>query len=419
MSPIRSTALFAVLVFAGGCTSGMEPVGDAGAVPTAAAPRVESLPRALTADEQKLISASNDFSLMLFRQLNAAQKDSNIFTSPLSASISLAMLMTGASGATYEQMHNTLLLRSTTDVEVTEGYKSLVTLLRVLDPASDVRIATSLWTRNGIPITPAFLDAGMHAFNATVGSLDFASASAAGAINAWAADATLEKLPAIIDHTDARQSMLLMNAVLFKGTWSVPFDVALTGPALFRGAAGNQTIPMMTRGDMFGYYASGVFEAVDLPYGNGAYSMTIVLPRSGQSMDAVAVSIQGLSGTLWSERLRILPMQLFLPRFRIEWEQTLNADLKALGMTDAFTPGVADFGRLSSSGREIALDVVRQKTYVQVNEDGTEGAPTQALPPTPGIPFPLIMFVDRPFLVIIRERLTGTIIFVGKVTHIN
>jgi len=210
-------------------------------------PVLEALPRALSAGEQKIIAANNDFSFSLFRRLGAVQSDSNVFVSPLSASMALGMAMTGASGTTFDEMRATLGFGAASEPEIDQGYKSLIALLRGLDPAVDFRIANSIWTREGFPVTPSFLDAGRTWFDAQAASLDFASPGAVKSINDWVSTATAGKIPTILDRIRSDEVMFLINAIYFKGSWRAKFDPTLTVDAPFHGIAGDQPMKLMQR----------------------------------------------------------------------------------------------------------------------------------------------------------------------------
>ncbi|MEO8621322.1 MAG: serpin family protein [bacterium] len=413
-SHIRRIAVSAALMACAACGSATEP----NQVGTTTIPARVTLPRALTAGEQKIVNASNEFSFSLFRQLNASQKDSNIFASALGASMALGMTMTGASGSTYDQMRSTLGLAATPDSEVSSSYKSLVALINDLDPLADFRAGSSLWYRNDFQLNQSFVDAGLSAYGAQVSALDFASSTSAQTINSWVAAATTGRIPTIVDGVDATQSMVLVNAIYFRGLWRDRFDPIFTTDGVFHGTVGEQPAKMMYRVGLMRYYASREFEAVDIPFNNGAFALTVVLPRSGRSLDATAEMFQGGGWSQYTALQRDVGMQLFMPRFRILWDRTLNDDLSALGMRDVFTKNGADFTRISSRGRELSLGAARQKTLIDVTEDGTLPAATQTGPPAnASIFFPLIMYVDRSFLFVIHDRLSGTIVFVGKVVR--
>jgi len=403
-------ALSAALGLVLACTGTTEPL------PGSQAKALESLPRPLTSGERTVADAANDFSFVLFRQLSAVQRDSNVFTSPLSASMALGMAMNGAVGATYDQMRTALTFGSANEGDIDGGYKGLIDLLRGLDPSVDVRIANSIWYREGFPIEPGFLDAGTRWFDAKVSGIDFADPASVNMINQWVSTATAGKIPAIVDRIDDSNVMFLINAIYFKGSWRDRFQPAQTLDATFHARAGDQPAKLMHRtGDMH-YLATPTFDAVDLPYGNAAFSMTVLLPHEGTSVEDLAASLEGKVWSSWMSQFHDADVDLYLPRFRLEWERHLNDDLQALGMHDAFVANVADFTRMSSRGRDLFISDVLQKTYVDVNEEGTEAAAATSVGISVTSARQVVpVRVDRPFVFVIRERLSGTILFVGKI----
>ncbi len=374
------------------------------------------LPRPLNASELTVVGAANDFSFSLFRQLSAAQPGVNVFTSPLSASMALGMTMNGAASATYDQMHAALAFGGASESDIDQGYKSLIVLLRGLDAGVDFRIANSIWYRADFPFAPSFLEAGKNWFDAQVTGLDFASSSAVSTINAWVSAATSTRIPTIIDQISPDQTMFLINAIYFKGSWRDKFDAALTTDAPFHGITGDRAVKLMHRYGKIAYLSTPDFDAVDLPYGNGAFTMTVLLPNVGKNVDALASTMWSADWATWSGRFHIATMDLYLPRFVLSWDRTLNGDLEALGMRDAFIPGAADFTRMSPRGRDLFINVVKQKTYVDVNEEGTEAAAVTSVGVAlTAAPVPIVVRVDRPFVLIIRERLSSTVLFIGKI----
>ena len=366
--------------------------------------------------ELKLLSATNNFSFSLFRQVGAAQKDSNVFLSPLSASFALGMTMNGAANATLDQMRATLGFATTTDTEVNESYKSLITLLRGLDNTVDIRIANSIWYRNGFPARQTFLDAGRTYFDARIAALDFRSASAPSAINGWVSNATAGKIPTIVDQL-GDEVMILVNAIYFKGSWRSRFDPTETTSEQFHGVAGDQPMRLMHRKGGVTFRATQDYSAVDLPYGDSAFTMTVVLPSNGVSLDAVTASL--MQPAAWSamvSQMRPASIDLFIPKLKLEWQRKLNDDLITLGMRDAFSDMRADFSRLSTT--PTLIDYVKQKTYVDINEEGTEAAAVTSVGiVVTSLPITPQFRADHPFLMVIRERLTGTIMFMGKIVR--
>jgi serine protease inhibitor len=402
---LRSVAVLAVMC---GCSSITDPAPGS---PSAA---LTALPRSLSASELKLISATNDFSFSIFRQIGAAQKDTNVFVSPLSASFALGMTMNGAANTTLDQMRSTLAFGTATDAEINESYKSLMTLLRGLDNTVDVRIANSIWYRTGFPVKQPFLDAGRTYFDAQIAALDFSSSAAPKTINDWVSNATAGKIPSIVDAL-GDEVMILVNAIYFKGSWRSRFDPAETTDELFHGVAGDQPMRLMHRKGLVNFRSTQDYSAVDLPYGDSAFTMTVVVPSNGVSLDAVTASL--MQPTAWAamvSQMRAVDIDVFIPKLKLEWQRKLNDDLITLGMRDAFSDTRADFSRLSTVST--LIDYVKQKTYVDINEEGTEAAAVTSV----GIILTSLgpqFRADKPFLFVIRERLTGTIMFMGKIVR--
>ena len=373
---------------------------------------LERLPRPLTASEREIIGASNGFAFGLLREVNREEAGENVFISPLSASMALAMTTNGARGATEEAMRSTLGYGQLPLPEMNRSYDALMDLLTKLDPKVEIRIANAIWYRQGFPLENAFADTTRRYFDARVTGLDFAAPASVRTINDWVDRSTNGKIEKIIDGSIPADAMLyLMNAIYFKGTWTDRFDPAQTRDAEFTLGDGRTTrVKMMTRRSRYGYVPGDDYELIDLPYGNGAFSMTILLPKPGQDVDAVVASLDAQEWTDALARIGRLEMYLSLPRFKVEYEKGLNDALRALGMGIAFTPE-SDFTAMSPA--DPWIDTVLQKAFVEVNEQGTEAAAVTSVTMVTSAP-PSIT-VDRPFAFVIRERLTGTILFTGKI----
>jgi serine protease inhibitor len=375
---------------------------------------INALPRDLTGSESQIIAGSNDFAFDLFRTGNLAQHKANVFISPLSASMALGMTAGGANGATYEEMRGALRLAGATREDVASGYKSLIALLRGLDPGTDFKIANSIWYKRTFPFNASFLDESKQYFDARVEGLDFASPSAVPTINAWVSEQTKDRIPTILDNIAIEEVMFLINAIYFKGVWQKQFDKSRTFDAPFRAADGTTaTVRMMARGGGVQYAATPEYSAVDLPYGNSAFTMTVVVPNG--DIDAFAESFdQGKWNSLVSS-FHDSNLEVYLPRFRMEWKRALNDDLQQLGMRLAFFN--ADFTRMSPRGLDLIITRVVQKTFVDVDEEGTEAA-AATMVGVGIVSLPASFRADRPFLVVIRERLSGTILFIGKIAKL-
>ena len=381
-----------------------------------ASTKLEKLPRDLSVAEKSLISGSNAFAFDLLREINADQRTENVFISPLSASMALGMTLNGAAGGTFDAMRGTLGLGAATREDISTGYKSLIELLRGLDESTDFRIANSIWYEKTFPFNASFINESQQYFGAQVSPLDFGDPASVDKINSWVNEATGKKIPTIIDEIPNDGVMYLINAIYFKGAWRSRFDKSKTSDAPFFSLDGSSaSVPMMTQTAAFGVGHGASYIAVDLPYGNSAYSMTIVLPNTGTDINAFAESMtlekwRGIEATMHEGETT-----LFLPRFRLEWKRTLNDDLTRLGMGIAFT--AADFTRMSPRGNELVIGDVIQKTFVDVDEEGTEAAAVTSVGVTvTSAPAPVR--IDRPFLVAIRERLSGTVLFIGKIVKL-
>ena len=381
---------------------------------------ITSLPRQLTPAEQKLIVSSNNFAFDLFRQINAAQRDSNVFVSPLSASMALGMTSAGAGGATYDAFRSTLRFGDASKQEVNDGYKSLIALLTSVDKTTDFRIANSIWYEKAFPFNAAFLNDSKLFFNAEVQGLDFKQQSAAiGTINGWVSDATAKKIPTILDSIDPAEVMFLINAIYFKGSWQEQFDKSKTGDAPFFALDGSSKTTPLMHGSLSARLGSVAgLTAVDLYYGNSAYTMTLILPGKSSDVNSAVAALTPASWKSLIDSFHPSEVDLYLPRFKLEWKRKLNDDLKAMGLGPAFSDG-ADFMPMSPQGNRLLITNVIQKTFVDVNEEGTEAAAATSV----GIGVtsaPLVTPVrfDRPFIFAIRERFSGTILFIGKIAKL-
>jgi serpin B len=387
------------------------------AAPGGPAKQLTALPRDLTAAEAEVIAGSNDFAFGLLREVNAANADSNVFISPLSASMALGMTMNGAAGATLDEMRSTLGFGTLPLAEVNGSYKSLIALLRGLDEQTDFRIANSIWYRDSFPFDERFFATTRDYFDATVQGLDFADPASVDTINRWVNEGTNGKIPTIVEEIPEYMVMYLINAIYFKGSWRDRFDPAGTRDEPFRSRGGASTPVKMMRNDgEFGYYEDDGLQAVDLPYGNGAFTMVVVLPRDGDDVNELTAALTADRWTAITAGLGKSEGEVFLPKFKLTFEQTLNDALRALGMPTAFVEGGADFTAMSPRGRALFISEVLQKTFVDVNEEGTEAAAATSVGVgVTSAPARFLFRADRPFLFAIRERLSGTILFVGKI----
>ena len=392
------------------------------ASPGGSPPVISVLPRQLTTIETEMVSAANSFGFNLLKEVNKSFANENVFLSPLSASMALGMTMNGAEGTTFEEMRSSLGFGPRTYQELNSSYKSLIALLRGLDSKVEFKIANAVYydlADIGTAVEPTFLSESRDYFDAEVKGLDFRRPETVDTVNAWANANTNGKIPRILDSIEAQIVMLLMNAIYFKGDWRAAFKTADTRDDVFHASGGDITVRMMNRKGGFRSGRTSNALVAELPYGGDAFVMTILLPDAGVSIDAFAA---GLSAATWQQAttgLHDAEVDLAMPKFKLAWEDTLNEELKALGMRQAFVPDGARFTRISRSmGEHLYIDFVKQKAFVDVNEVGTEAAAVTVV----GIGVtsaPMPVRIDRPFVFAIRERLSGTVLFLGKIVRPN
>jgi serpin B len=255
-------------------------------------------------------------------------------------------------------------------------------------------------------------------FGAEVSALNFADPGAANIINSWVKGQTMGKIEEIVENPiDPYTVMFLINAIYFKGSWTHRFEKGKTTQATFTGESGaTGQVPLMELNDTLLYAENQAYEVVDLPYGGRAFSMTVILPRPGTPVGEI---VEFLTPSAWAQIIGSLEPKegtVYLPRFRLEWEKLLNETLQAMGMKLPFMAGMADFTGISDMAQQIGLYIskVKQKTYVDVNEEGTEAAGVTSVEIKElSIPDRFFFRADRPFLFVIRERYSETILFAG------
>jgi serine protease inhibitor len=394
--------------------------GQASTEPGGPPAELHALPRPLSASEQQLIDASNDFAFSFFRQIGNAPPSANVFVSPLSASLALGMTMNGAASSTFDAMRTTLGFGAMPNDAINAGYHDLIALLESLDPSTQLGVANSIWYAQGFAVNSSFLNSTRSAFGAEVQSLDFGNGPAAlGAVNGWVNTQTRGRIPSILDSIDMSAVMYLINAIYFKGNWRLRFDSTQTRDASFHAADGvSRNVRLMHTEDTLLYLETPAFQAADLAYGNGAFRMTILMPKAGTNIDDFAASLSRTDWNGWMQNFHTQKIILELPRFTLAYKRRLNDDLKAMGMGIAFDPLRADFSRIASVGPDrLFISTVVQKAFVAVDEVGTEAAAVTAVGVSvTSLPVVPTMRVDRPFVFAIRERLSGTILFMGKIT---
>jgi serpin B len=380
----------------------------------------------------KLVTANNDFGFRLLHSLLAQGDENNVVISPLSVSLALGIVFNGAGGVTRDAMAHTLGISSLDDQQVNGESHQLLDSLAKADPAVQLQIANALWVRSGFALNPDFVERTREYFDATVRALDFAGDPQASVkiINDWASDHTHGKIPGIIDRLNPQTRLVVTDAVYFKGRWTHLFDKKLTRPRAFYLPGGTSvTTPMMEQSGRYPYFETPDFQAVRLAYGDGHFDMYLFLPRksSGNSAQGQGLSrfLGSLNETNWNEWTNRMSGsnegKIVLPKFELNYSRRLNQQLESMGMGVAFDPDHADLSRIAAQPAKLWIDFVQHKTYIKVDEQGTEAAAVTAV----GIglmavmsgPQPFEMIVDHPFFFAITEHDSGSILFTGIITN--
>jgi serpin B len=372
----------------------------------------------LTAHAPQVIAGSNEFGLELFTKV-AVDDETNLMLSPLSASAALTMVLNGCNGDTYSQLKETLKYPQDLGIEdINEAYKSLVNQLLEADPKVTIAIANAIFYRFGFDIKQAFLNTMENDFGAHIEGLDFSSSSALNTINGWASDNTNGKIPKVLDEISADAVMFLMNALYFKGNWSYQFDKNQTTNLPFYLDDGSSVeVSTMIGKPAARQYLTDSFSAIELPYGRTNFNMVVIVPQGSlselyssltkETWDQITASLDGQTEGVES--------LVYMPKFKFSYEKFLNDQLQSMGMVDAFIPYIADFSGITDD--EIFISFVKQNTFVEVNEEGTEAAAVTTVGFEVTSANPNEFIVNKPFVFAIRERMTNTILFIGKVSN--
>jgi serine protease inhibitor len=371
--------------------------------------------------DERLVDANNGFGLNLFSELVGTEPAKNIFISPASVITALAMTYNGADGETKRSMEEVMLLKGMSMDEINAAFADLLTILQNPDPKVELTVANSLWAREGVAFNEDFLKRNEDYFGAEVAELNFDDNGAADTINDWVKEKTRNKIDGIVTPPINPETVLfLINAIYFKGEWSDPFDPEMTRDLTFNLTDGSQKdLPVMFKNDDFRYLETEDFQAVSLPYGkNERVSMYLFLPAANSSLEELYGEMNITSWNKWIASFGSMEGEVGLPRFKFEYEISLNDALKNLGMGIAFDNSAADFSGMRSIPPRLVISEVKHKTYVEVNEEGTEAAAVTSVEVgMTAMPETFSMIIDRPFFFAIADDLTGTILFIGSVTN--
>ena len=378
-------------------------------------PVKEITPIELAGGGDMVVTASNEFGLDIFQKIAAEETaDKNLFISPTSISLALAMTWNGARTATADSMAYALRFPDLDTNEINAVYRDLMNGLTTVDEKVLLSIANSIWYRQDFLVENDFIAVNRNYYNAEIAGLDFGNPASKDIINGWVEDKTNGKIKNLVDEIDNSYVMFLVNAIYFKGIWQTEFDKEKTNDGQFNLTNGSQkTVSMMNLEDTLNSFSNELFQAVELDYGRGNFSMVVLLPKTEKSVDDIINELTPENWSNWMNGFNKTNLILSLPRFKFEYDIQLKDALTAMGMGIAFS-GTADFTGINRNGG-LYIDYVRHKSFVEVNEEGTEAAAATVVAIKETAILDNIMYVNRPFIFAIREKSTGAIVFLGRV----
>jgi len=377
-----------------------------GAMPKADSPPASGLARPYT-----------ELGFDILRQLASQRPDGNVFISPTSIAVALAMTSNGANGATRDAILRTL-HADTQSLEAFNAANRELAEQISKTTAVQLSIANALWLQQGLAVNPSFEQILQSAYQAQAQNLDFRNPASAETINAWVASHTNGRIEHLVDQVDPATVAMLTNAIAFQGKWTLPFDPKSTQPRDFRPANGAVLqVRMMKNSAPYAYGGGNGLEAIRLPYADGTFAMYVVLPLDASRMQSFLSQLTPDTFTALLSSLHTQRGTIELPRFSIDYDATLNAVLGKLGMGIAFSDN-ANFNSVSTT-RRLQISEVRHASFLKVDEEGTAAAAATSIGMKTMImrvePPPFHMVVDHPFFLAIRDERNGQLLFTGTI----
>ncbi|NTW38030.1 MAG: serpin family protein [Syntrophobacteraceae bacterium] len=370
---------------------------------------------------ERAVDGNTAFALQLYRKLGSTED--NLFLSPFSISTALAMTYAGARGNTAKEMAEALHF-SLEGEELHSTFAALKRNLLELERKAGVRlkVANALWPQKGYPFLREYLGLVERYYGTTATPVDYARATeqARQTINQWVERETEQKIKDLIPSgiLNPLTRLVLTNGIYFKGDWASQFKKSATHDAPFYGSRGSSiNVPMMTQQHRFRYGERDDLQILELPYAGKELSLVVLLPRRVDGLPELerALTPEGLADR--TGHLQEREVVVFLPKFKLTSLFRVDAALKVLGMEDAFSPERADFAGMDGKPHWLYIGAVLHKAFVDVNEEGTEAAAATGV--VVGITSarvqPPMFRADHPFVFLIRDNQTGSILFMGRV----
>lgn len=375
-------------------------------------------------DYEQIVPPNNELGFNLLGEVEP-DEDGNLFVSPTSLFMALSMVYNGAEGETKEEIANALQTEGIDAEALSQANASLMSMLHKHSDQVELNIANSIWLNDEFQFQDSFAENNRDYFNAEIEEMDVNDAESPEKINNWVKEATNDKIEDIVEAPlDPNLVAVLINAIYFNGNWTYEFDEQQTENRPFHLADGStKDVPLMSLKENLAYMENEEFQAISLPYGDDEpMSMNVFLPKENTSLTDFQNQLTNENWESWKSEFQKKEGTILLPKFQLEYEAILNDTLSQLGMATAFDEENADFSKMIETDDPLWISQVKQKTFIDVNEQGTEAAAATSVEmETTSAPInePFHMEVNRPFFIAITDDETDAILFMGLISNPN
>ena len=367
-----------------------------------------------TENAKYIVKENNKFAFDFFKEVASFETKSNYMVSPVSLSLALGMVYNGTNGETKTAFDQVLNYNAPL-LEVNQFNKNLINKLSSNADGSVMEIANSIWIKKKFPVKKEFINLNKDYYYAKVQNLDFNNPAAVVTINNWVSNKTHEKIPSIIDNISSREVLFLINVLYFNANWKNRFNVKDThSDSFYKNETETIQVEMMKIKEKIKYFQNELFSSIILPYEKDKFSMVILLPNEQKSTKDIISNLSAENWGNWLNNYNSEKITVTIPKFKLDYKNKLNAELISIGLSIAFTDD-ADFNGISDT--QLLITSVLQKTFIDVNEKGTEAAAATSIgigTTSIGIE-PKSFYANKPFIYVIKENVTGSICFIGKV----
>lgn len=374
---------------------------------------VKPLTLELSPSNRQVVTANNSFAFEFVNKVHFSTSDDNYMVSPLSLSLALGMAYNGSATTTADAFQQVMHFENLTKDEINEFYQRLITYLASETNGSVMEIANSIWIEQTFPVKQNFITLNQNTFGARLQNLDFSNQQSVTTINNWVAEKTHNKIPFILESISPEEKLFLINALYFNAKWKTQFETSqTTSQDFYKTPSEVISVPFMHHTFEVDYLQNATFSSIILPYKSDKFSMVVLVPNENYTVNDVVTQLTAANWNQWLAQYQKQKVEIYLPKFKYSFEKSLSNDLIDLGLGIAFTDS-ADFSGISDTNLNISK--VLQKTYIDVDEQGTEAAAVTAIGiGVTSVPDYPVFRANRPFVYVIRENTSGAICFIGK-----